>query len=317
MKFSIALTTYQSGIYLERQLASLADQIRQPDELVVCDDGSTDGTLSRLEEFRGRVKFPVRIFTNEKNLGYAQNFARAISLCEGDWIFLCDHDDEWSPSKLSRFEEKIQADPQLVALFSDSALVDQEMRSLHTSLFATNRFHDYERAYLRAGRAWRAFIRHNVIAGHALAFRAGLRAQLLPIPPGWVHDAWLSTRLALLGKIDFLEDCLVSYRQHPHQHIGVVSGGPWQKIRARLGRMGTREKLAAEAEAWRQLRQAPEWNQNPEAAEALAEKIAWLEGRAALSSWKVARLPFLARNAGLYFRYDNGWQTMLKDFLIG
>lgn len=315
MKFSIALTTFNSGAYLSTQLRSLAEQTRLPDELVVCDDGSTDGTIGALAEFAATAKFPVRIFRNEKNLGYAQNFAKAVSLCEGDWIFLCDHDDDWLPQKLARFEASIQARPELAGLFSDSELVDGELRSLGTSLFVTNRFHGYEQDYIRRGEAWRAFLRHNVVAGHALAFRADLRRFLLPIPPGWVHDAWIATVLSRLGPMEFLTDRLVRYRQHPKQYIGVVSGGPIAKLRARWRRMGSRAELQTEADRWRALAAVPAWKEEP-ARDALAEKIRWLQGRASLPRVCLLRIPFVLVRAPLYFRFDNGWQTMLKDLLI-
>ncbi|MGZ6468998.1 MAG: glycosyltransferase, partial [Bdellovibrionota bacterium] len=305
-----------SEAYLGVQLDSLLAQTKTPSELVVCDDGSTDGTLKILEEFAARAPFPVRIFRNEKNLGYAQNFAKAIGLCQGDWIFLCDHDDRWHPEKLAYFAERISSDPELAALFSDSLLVDSNLKPLGATLFETNRFHPYERDFIRNGKAWRAFLRHNVVAGHALGFRANLRQKILPIPAGWVHDAWISTMLSRLGKMDFFAEPLVEYRQHEHQHIGVISGGFLARLSARWKRLGSRTDFAKEAACWKQLAARPEWNSPDGVSKELQEKIRWLEGRANMPNWNLFRLPFLVSKSRLYFKFDNGWQTILKDFLI-
>ncbi len=58
MKLSIGMCTYNGARYLQEQLASIAAQTRLPDELVVCDDCSSDGTRAILEEFKARVTFP-------------------------------------------------------------------------------------------------------------------------------------------------------------------------------------------------------------------------------------------------------------------
>ena len=98
---SVALCTYNGERFLEEQLASLEAQERRPDELVVCDDRSTDNTVSLLESFARTASFPVRIHINPINLGSTVNFDRAMRLCAGSLIAFCDQDDIWSPVHLS------------------------------------------------------------------------------------------------------------------------------------------------------------------------------------------------------------------------
>ncbi|TCS71940.1 LmbE family N-acetylglucosaminyl deacetylase [Sulfuritortus calidifontis] len=115
MRISIAMATYNGAKYLQEQLDSLAAQTLLPCELVICDDGSTDATLEIAERFAVRAPFPVRIHRNEKNLGYADNFLKAASLCEGDWIAFCDQDDVWLPHKLETVSRRFNNDVLLVA----------------------------------------------------------------------------------------------------------------------------------------------------------------------------------------------------------
>src|SRR5262249_18454629 len=101
-RLSVALCTYHGASYVDAQVASLTRQTRLPDELIVCDDLSTDDTVSILERFARAAPFPVRIHVNEQTLRSTKNFEQAISLCSGDVIFLCDQDDVWEPEKLAR-----------------------------------------------------------------------------------------------------------------------------------------------------------------------------------------------------------------------
>src|ERR1700761_4532631 len=99
-KISVALCTFNGELFLRQQLASIQQQTRLPDELLVCDDGSSDQTLTIVREFAASAPFPVKLFENEQNLGFAANFERAIRLCEGSLIALCDQDDIWYPTRL-------------------------------------------------------------------------------------------------------------------------------------------------------------------------------------------------------------------------
>ena len=101
-RFSIAMATFNGELYIRQQLNSLAEQILLPYELVACDDGSSDNTVSILEEFQKEAPFPVTIHPNPSRLGFADNFLDAASKCTADWIAFSDQDDLWHSWKLSR-----------------------------------------------------------------------------------------------------------------------------------------------------------------------------------------------------------------------
>src|ERR1700738_4384526 len=137
---SIAMTTFNGAPYLREQLTSLASQSLKPLELVVCDDGSTDETVSILQIFSARAPFEVRIFQNAQRLGYQQNFIKAASLCKGALIAFCDQDDVWNDDKLQVVSNHfVQSDDLLVAhdygvFFEDSGqLIPSYFRHLALS----------------------------------------------------------------------------------------------------------------------------------------------------------------------------------------
>src|SRR5574344_2136916 len=97
---SLALPTYNGEKYLREQLDSIFNQTMVPEEIVVVDDRSTDSTIQILEEYK--QKYGLKYYINEQNLGYNKNFEKAITLCQGDYIALCDQDDVWLPEKIEK-----------------------------------------------------------------------------------------------------------------------------------------------------------------------------------------------------------------------
>ena len=96
---SIAMATYNGELFIREQLDSILTQTLSDWELIVCDDGSTDNTLSILQEYANNDS-RIKIYQNETNLGFKRNFEKAIGLCSGECIALCDQDDIWYPNHL-------------------------------------------------------------------------------------------------------------------------------------------------------------------------------------------------------------------------
>src|SRR6266403_4467807 len=231
MKLSIAMCTYNGAAYLAEQLKSLATQTRLPDELVICDDSSTDNqTRGMVEAFARRAPFSVRLFVNKQNLGSRQSFARAIRRCHGEIIFLCDQDDVWREDKLGVIERAFVSSPQTGLVFSEGEVVDEnliKLGSLWTN-FGADRQTDIEE-----GRAFHGLLRRNLITGATLAFRSRLRRFVLPIPRDTIlqHDAWIGLIIAAIAPVKFLKEPLIKYRQHAGQQIGVSIAGTRYELR--------------------------------------------------------------------------------------
>ena len=100
------MATYNGGRFLREQLDSLYCQTLQPDEVIVCDDCSSDNTTIILEEYH--KKYGLIYYVNEKSLGVNKNFFKAISLCSGDYICICDQDDIWLPHKIETLYKAIK-----------------------------------------------------------------------------------------------------------------------------------------------------------------------------------------------------------------
>lgn len=219
MRLSVALCTYNGSRYLGAQLDSLVAQSRPPDELIACDDGSTDGTVDVLAQFAARAPFPVHVHRNATNLGSTRNFDQAIGLCSGNIIALCDQDDLWHPDKLARFVDAF-SDPTVGLVASDLELIGSEGKSLGRRVWTELPFSPDMRRAVEAGHGPDLWVRYNTITGAAAAFRADLRDLVRPIPPPWVHDGWIAIVAAAVSSVRLIADPLTSYREHTDQQIG-------------------------------------------------------------------------------------------------
>jgi glycosyltransferase involved in cell wall biosynthesis len=223
LKISVALCTFNGERYLSQQLDSILNQVRLPDELIVCDDKSSDNTVSILKIFKDKAPFTMRIVINESNLRSTKNFENAISLCSGDLIALADQDDLWLPDKLRKIEEVFTNSPEVGMVFTDAEVVNEECQSVGYTLWQRIKFTKKEQSTFasKPGDILQILLRRNVVTGATMCFKSSLRSYFIPIPSLWVHDAWIAVMLTFYKvRIEAISSCLIAYRQHHTQQIG-------------------------------------------------------------------------------------------------
>jgi glycosyltransferase involved in cell wall biosynthesis len=220
LKVSVALATYNGERFLPQQLASIQQQTRLPDEVVVCDDRSNDRTVEIIREFAASVAYPVRIFENRQNLGSAANFEHAIRRCEGDLIALSDQDDIWYPIRLERSEQELAAHPPASLVFSDGDIVDDQNQLVGTRLLTNFGFTGETRRRLLTG-DYTVLAKNRFVTGATVMFRSRIREHCLPVGAGWVHDEWIVALTAAVAEVRPIEIPLIRYRSHPAQQIGL------------------------------------------------------------------------------------------------
>lgn len=321
MRISIALCTYNGSAYLPTQLDSLLAQQRLPDQIVLCDDGSTDATPALLTAFAARAQeagIAVSLHWNAVNLGYVRNFEQALRLCDGELLFLCDQDDRWEPQKLARYEAQFEQDPDLLALHSDARLVDSAGVPLQCNLLDAFEVTTAERKAVNAGAGFDVLLRRNIVTGATLAFRASLLKTALPMEPGWIHDEWLAmTAAAIGGKLQLLEWSSMDYRQHGKNQIGAVRRSFREKMRGvGMPRRRFIEQCAQRMQSLYLRGVADGWLDAEKRSE-LAARIAHGRARAAIGPgvgrhWPVVMTELRNRN---YWRYSHGLRSAVADLL--
>lgn len=321
MKISIALATFNGGLHLRRQLDSLAAQSRCPDELIACDDCSSDNTLDILRDFAATAPFAVRVYGNDEQMGVRKNFERAVSLCAGDIIALCDQDDVWNADKLELIEKAFS--PSDVGLvFSDAELVDANLEAERRSLWQAVGFDSKRKKLAREGRMLEVLLRGNVVTGATMAFRSTWRDLVLPIPSegGLLHDGWMALIIAAVAEIVLIDRPLIKYRQHEAQVVGVPARSSITKmITIRKTDPGHYlEQAALFQEVHDRLAANEDRLPKRQVLSTLSKKIIHLQARGAMPGLRLRRLPLVMSETlnRHYHQYSNGWFSAAKDLML-
>ena len=320
------MSTYNGELYLPEQLDSILRQTRLPDEMVVCDDASSDATVALLKQFALIAPFPVKVVENEQNLGSTRNFVKTCSLCGGDLIALSDQDDIWLPERLELSENLLRAQPEAGLVFSDAEVMDAAGRQLPMRLWAQCSFTPRVQQQLRTDDRTLP-VRMRFVTGATVVFRAWLR-DCFPVEPGWIHDEWLAAATALYADLLPAPDPMIRYRQHAAQQVGPSTRASMlQRLRQR-GLMLADAKLAWTAH-WQQLAQDAERTRTmcnrfagqPLSPVGRARLVAYgtyadfQQGRARLAPQRLRRLLPVLRLRAEYARYYRfgGLGSMLRD----
>ena len=275
VSFSVALATYNGENHLDEQLGSIASQTHPPAELVVCDDGSTDGTLDVLHQFAETAPFPVHIHRNDKTLGYRDNFLKAARLTSSSWVAFSDQDDVWLTKKLETVSRTIGETPGVSLVTHSADLVDAGLNA------SGHRLPNYRWAEVRAPlENWPI----RVLTGFTLVFDRSLlddipieaRPRDLNDPAHQLaHDQLVPFLANVFGRTAYLAETLALYRRHETAVTGEAGTGAY-----RTGvRAGVDAHLRTTAEDY--LRQADIAEEHAEFLEALANVAP--TGKAALA----------------------------------
>lgn len=230
MKTSIALATFNGSAFLAAQLQSFVRQTRPPDEVVVVDDASTDQTPAVVERFAETAPFPVRLTVNDANLGYAQNFSKALSLCTGDLVFLSDQDDVWLDGKIERIAALASEVAECGCIMNDAMLTNASLVPSGVT----------KRQNIKSA----GLPDSNFVMGCCVAVKRRMLDIALPIPTEERgHDSWLVGLSDALNLTVRLPEVLQYYRIHGRNASDFIVNRPRKVsglslLRSRVSRLG-------------------------------------------------------------------------------
>lgn len=307
-RIAVALATCNGRAHLEVQLRSLTAQSRRPDEIVLRDDRSEDGTLELARRILDGTGIRLDIATNPERLGSSGNFEAAVRACTADIVFLCDQDDHWDADKIETMAARLDTEPGIGWIFCDARIGDAELRDTGEGFWHREGFRSRRKRLFLSGDQIGPLLSRSVVMGCAMAFRRDLGSAILPIGEGWVHDEWIALGMAARGIPGGLVDRpLQTYRTHPAQQIGpsVRANAP-RGVRARL------EIIEAEIRKLGILQSSLPAQGHPE----VALKIAHMRARAGiLRAFPTARPLLAVREAltGRYARYSRSILGVVRD----
>lgn len=218
MKISIALATFNGAAFLGEQLDSIKRQSLQPDELIICDDSSTDNTVEVAQRFAREAGFKVVVDAHPKLGTYNENFVRAIGQCTGDVVALCDQDDVWAENKLAAAAAEFR-DPTVMAVSHRIQVVDEKLQPTSLVLPQEPMYGKFTVANLDP---W--FAPGGM---HLLFRRAPIAPWLLEAAPlsKWFNapapfDEWIFFLAGLVGTRVLMPDILGVWRRHSTSTTG-------------------------------------------------------------------------------------------------
>jgi glycosyltransferase involved in cell wall biosynthesis len=215
-KISVAMATYNGHKYIKAQLDSIFSQTLLPDEIIVCDDCSTDNTVDILKEYKNKSR--LKYFVNDHNLGFVKNFEKAISLCKNKYIVISDQDDIWFEDKIERLFNKIkelenQNFQSPILVHSDATLVDSQLNIIKKAFIG-------KKAGKKKGLNNLLF-GNNKVQGASSLFNSKFKDLFLPIPDEVeLYDYYASLIIETFGISYFIPIPLMYYRQHTTNAIG-------------------------------------------------------------------------------------------------
>lgn len=239
---SIAMTTYNGELYIEKQLLSILNQTRFVDEIVICDDNSTDKTVDIINKIIDEYMLGdrIRLIQNDKNLGYIRNFRQAIENTKGDYIFLADQDDVWDSKKVEICIETMNSG-NYDAICTNSEFIDRDGvvikdRSKYLTNPLLKKMPDGKITEI----SFHRLVYGNIAQGCTYCFNPKVKEKYLEFDCDTIsHDYQIMFIASLIGRVAFLNLNLIKYRIHENNVIGFSDNSDDKSVHKKPKRIPT------------------------------------------------------------------------------
>lgn len=223
-KISVCMGTYNGEDYVEQQIKSILPQLLKEDELIISDDGSSDGTLyiiKQIQQTDDRI-----ILVKNVGSGLIQNFETAIKYAQNDLIFLADQDDIWHPEKVKIMKNYFEEYPDKQVMMSDLVVTDACGSELMPSYY---QFRKCKTGFFKN-------IFRSSYIGCAMVFRSEFKKEILPIPKDVpMHDMWIGLLADKKHQVLMIPEKLVFYRRHEKNVSEIkTKASLWQQLKWRV-----------------------------------------------------------------------------------
>ncbi len=229
VKIDIAMATYNGANFIEEQIISIKRQTYENWNLYISDDNSSDDTLAIINRIIVNDD-RIMLINTERKGGVISNFNCVLEATVSDYIVLCDQDDIWPENRLEILlkeinREEVFSPKEPVMVFSDLILIDKYGKKLSNSFYESNSFNPMQNLIIE-NLVW-----ISTIYGCTTIMNRKLLDISLPIPKyAQMHDQWLALNALKHGKLHFLNQKTILYRQHDNNVVGAKQKGLIGKI---------------------------------------------------------------------------------------
>ena len=243
----ILLATYNGERFLPEQIESITSQSFKDYYILASDDNSSDCTLEILRGYEGVLGEQIKVVQSNTHSA-KENFYNLLDMADAEYIALCDQDDFWESDKLEKSLKAIQrlekryGKETPILVHSDLEIVDENLNSQNkkmselTGINEAIKYAKKESKYLYTISTEKSFSRYlveNNITGNTVIINKALLDIYKRPEVSFMHDWWLGLIAFTFGKVGFLNECLVKYRQHESNELGAKNPMELRNIKRR------------------------------------------------------------------------------------
>ncbi|WP_455714267.1 glycosyltransferase family 2 protein [Anaerosporobacter sp.] len=231
----IIMAAYDGEKYIKQQIESIMKNTYEDKHLVIYDDTKGEQTSTAmtdiLDSMREKYGDKITYRKNTENKGCTRNFLEGLQDSFAEYIMFSDQDDYWNKDKIEltlgkmKELENIYGKDTPLVVFTDATVVDSSLNLIHLSFHQSN--------HLRTNKLDLAhLLMENKLIGCTMMMNQALKDKIIAIPKNArVHDWWIALVASAFGKIGYLENATILYRQHEDNVIGHQEYGSYIKRR--------------------------------------------------------------------------------------
>lgn len=217
-QIDVLLATYNGEKYVGEQIESILNQTYKNIRLVISDDCSSDNTVNILKEYEKKDN-RIKLYIQSQNLGVVKNIEFLLENVENELYMLSDQDDVWLPEKIE-MSIKTLRENNADLVFGDLEVVDKDLEMIYPS------FGDFmllNRKISKYIDSYKVNYLYNCVTGCTMLSKKEFIEKILPLPKKskyLIHDHWIGLIVALNGKLVYMPEKYIKYRQHGNNEVG-------------------------------------------------------------------------------------------------
>ena len=243
----ILLATYNGERFLPEQIESITSQSFKDYYILASDDNSSDCTFEILRSYESVLGEKIKVVQSNTHSA-KENFYNLLDMADAEYIALCDQDDFWESDRLKKSLKAVQrlekryGKETPILVHSDLEIVDENLNSKNkkmselTGINEAIKYAKKESKYLYTISTEKSFSRYlveNNITGNTVIINKALLDIYKRPKVSFMHDWWLGLIAFTFGKVGYLNECLVKYRQHESNELGAKNPLELRNIKKR------------------------------------------------------------------------------------
>ena len=222
-KVEILMATYNGSKYIAEQIDSILNQSYENYHLMISDDESTDDTVEIIDNYVSKYPSKITRVVSNMHFGNARDhFFWLMKKCNEEYIMFSDQDDVWNKDKIEvsmnellKLESKNTKDTP-VLVFTDQTVVDSNLNIISTSMMT------YQKQDTKSI-DYKKLLFQNIVTGCTVCTNKALVELSLQFKDSnsiIMHDWWLAIVASRFGKVSYLNQSTMLYRQHVGNSVG-------------------------------------------------------------------------------------------------